>query len=55
LKGDITVTIEGNKEILQEGECGIIDSGKAYYVERPKGTVGMAVTQNPEGNKFKQI
>lgn len=50
--GSVEVIINGNKEILEEGECGIIPSGTGYMLYRPTDSIGMVVMQDPNGNKL---
>jgi hypothetical protein len=52
LKGDVKVTkLQTGEDIeLKEGSCMIIPPKSPYQVERPKGSIGMKVEQDPTGN-----
>jgi len=51
LKGDIEVEVQGKKEALKEGECGIIPPNIVYSVYRSEDSIGMVLSNNPLGNK----
>jgi len=53
LQKDIVVTINGIQEPLPQGWSGVIPKGQQYTVLRPPGSIGMVLTQDPEGNKTK--
>jgi len=51
IEGDASVRIDHQKHMLNSKDCMLIESGKPYFVERTKGSIGMVVTQHPLGNK----
>jgi len=51
LEGSITVTIDNQTITLKEKDCMLIHPNKPYKVDRPQGSIGMVVTQDPKGNK----
>lgn len=51
LKGNAAVTIDGKTETLAAGECCVIKPNTPYHVMREAGSLGMVVTQDPNGNK----
>lgn len=51
LEGQITVITDNQSVTIKESECMIITPNKQYTINRPHGTIGMILTQDPRGNK----
>ena len=53
LKGEAQYSEDGAEEMrtLKEGDCYVVSANTPYLVERPAGSIGMVVTQDPWGNK----
>eukprot|EP00656_Telonema_subtile_P029470 TRINITY_DN32603_c0_g1_i2.p1 TRINITY_DN32603_c0_g1~~TRINITY_DN32603_c0_g1_i2.p1 ORF type:complete len:327 (+),score=70.09 TRINITY_DN32603_c0_g1_i2:59-1039(+) len=51
LRGSAAMTVAGDSVELSEGSCYIVPAGVPYEVQRPEGSLGLVVTQDPRGNR----
>lgn len=53
LVGEMSISVEGSEEpvLLKDQGCYVVDAGKKYSVQRKEGSVGLVVTQDPNGNR----
>jgi len=51
LRGNASITVDGETTELAEGSCVVVPGGMRLVVRRPQGSVGMVVRNDPTGNK----